>query len=271
MHSKINIPKPCSENWDLMTPTEQGRHCEKCVKTVHDVSFLTNEEVEEKYIENNGQLCVRVQSERVIHDPNPQKSLLKRLTYGVAATLAFFWLFIKNTVAQAQSDSTSTQEEPNDSISTNVKSFSKILLRGYVRDSLENTEGVAFASVIVSKDSNQIGYTVTNVEGMFVLELGGPFLSTDTLLLQIVSIGMKTVTQKFNPKDTIPVDVHMKEENVCLGTTEIIGRKRTFTGVVMGVLYWPNGKKRIVKRPLLDEYDTKTYHHDDLERLNLGR
>lgn len=33
---KINIPKPCHENWDLMTPNQHGRFCQVCAKSVKD-------------------------------------------------------------------------------------------------------------------------------------------------------------------------------------------------------------------------------------------
>ncbi len=41
----LRIDEPCHENWSLMTPMEQGRHCEKCCKTVFDFTSLPKEEV----------------------------------------------------------------------------------------------------------------------------------------------------------------------------------------------------------------------------------
>lgn len=39
------IKKPCSENWDKMTPNEQGRHCEKCALTVIDFTQMAEDEI----------------------------------------------------------------------------------------------------------------------------------------------------------------------------------------------------------------------------------
>jgi hypothetical protein len=36
MTYKINIPKPCHEDWNKFTPAEQGKHCQVCAKTVID-------------------------------------------------------------------------------------------------------------------------------------------------------------------------------------------------------------------------------------------
>ena len=41
---KLTIPESCTENWDKMTPNENGRFCLSCSKTVVDfTSMLPNE------------------------------------------------------------------------------------------------------------------------------------------------------------------------------------------------------------------------------------
>ena len=39
-HFYLFVPQPCHENWDLMTPTEQGRFCQSCRKEVRDFSQM---------------------------------------------------------------------------------------------------------------------------------------------------------------------------------------------------------------------------------------
>jgi hypothetical protein len=41
----ISIPQPCHENWNQMTPVEQGRHCIQCSKTVTDFTVMSNNEI----------------------------------------------------------------------------------------------------------------------------------------------------------------------------------------------------------------------------------
>ncbi|MDF2191813.1 carboxypeptidase-like regulatory domain-containing protein [Paraflavitalea sp. CAU 1676] len=41
----LNIPEPCHENWQQMTPNEQGRHCLSCQKTVVDFTLMSDQEV----------------------------------------------------------------------------------------------------------------------------------------------------------------------------------------------------------------------------------
>jgi hypothetical protein len=57
---EISIQKPCHENWDAMTPNEQGAFCGKCVKTVVDFSNKSIEEIKAFFIgKQNEKVCGR--------------------------------------------------------------------------------------------------------------------------------------------------------------------------------------------------------------------
>jgi hypothetical protein len=49
---KIHIPDPCFEDWDKMTPNEQGSFCKVCSKTVVDFSKRSENEIQQ-YIAAN--------------------------------------------------------------------------------------------------------------------------------------------------------------------------------------------------------------------------
>ncbi len=51
--SGLNIPKPCSQDWEGMTPDGQGRFCGSCNKTVVDFTKMNNHEIVE-YLKNQG-------------------------------------------------------------------------------------------------------------------------------------------------------------------------------------------------------------------------
>lgn len=65
MH-KITIPKPCHEKWDDMAPQGQGAFCGQCSKVVVDFTAMTDEEVQQYFIQHASEkLCGRFTSEQV--------------------------------------------------------------------------------------------------------------------------------------------------------------------------------------------------------------
>lgn len=87
MKSKqLKIDKPCSENWEKMTPTERGRFCDKCSKNVVDLTRKTPAEIFKIYKENKGSMCGRIRPSQLEHampEIGIQYSL--SLPYGKAA------------------------------------------------------------------------------------------------------------------------------------------------------------------------------------------
>jgi hypothetical protein len=53
MENKINIPKPCNQNWNSMTPDKNGKFCNSCNKTVVDFTKMENLEIQKYLIENS--------------------------------------------------------------------------------------------------------------------------------------------------------------------------------------------------------------------------
>lgn len=54
MENQINVPKPCSQNWNSMLPNKDGRFCNSCSKTVIDFTKMDIPEIKNYLIENSG-------------------------------------------------------------------------------------------------------------------------------------------------------------------------------------------------------------------------
>lgn len=54
MENQINVPKPCSQNWNSMLPNKDGRFCNSCSKTVVDFTKMEIPEIKNYLIENSG-------------------------------------------------------------------------------------------------------------------------------------------------------------------------------------------------------------------------
>ena len=63
---KISIPTPCHEDWNKMTPNQQGRHCDSCMKTVVDFTRMTDDEVKYFLLNNKEEhACGRFTSKQL--------------------------------------------------------------------------------------------------------------------------------------------------------------------------------------------------------------
>jgi hypothetical protein len=53
---KITIPKPCHEDWDKMTPNDNGRFCGSCSKNVVDFTNMLPDEIQ-MYFQQHSNVC----------------------------------------------------------------------------------------------------------------------------------------------------------------------------------------------------------------------
>lgn len=72
---KIRIPEPCSEDWNKMTPDENGKFCSVCVKSVVDFTNKSKREIEEYLLKNREiKICGRFKKSQIdsltIHIPS---------------------------------------------------------------------------------------------------------------------------------------------------------------------------------------------------------
>lgn len=64
---QLTVPNPCNENWDNMTPDDNGRHCSKCAKKVIDFTTMTTEQIQEIFTQKNtGGICGRFNKVQLI-------------------------------------------------------------------------------------------------------------------------------------------------------------------------------------------------------------
>ncbi|WP_316635458.1 hypothetical protein [uncultured Flavobacterium sp.] len=90
---KITIPEPCHENWDKMTPKDNGRFCLSCSKTVIDFTTMLPEEVQHFFIQNqNKNICGRFKKSQLdtITIQIPSRILYSQTNYHKMFLLALF-------------------------------------------------------------------------------------------------------------------------------------------------------------------------------------
>ena len=63
---KVTISKPCHEDWNKMTPTQQGAFCHKCQLNVRDFSKNSPAEIKTILLQNrNTKICGRISNSQL--------------------------------------------------------------------------------------------------------------------------------------------------------------------------------------------------------------
>ena len=83
---RLQLPQPCHENWDAMTPADQGRYCGACCKTVVDFSVMSDREIID-YVSRkaDGNTCARVQEaqlDRILQTP-PERTPARKYFWSL--------------------------------------------------------------------------------------------------------------------------------------------------------------------------------------------
>ncbi len=88
---KITIPEPCHENWDKMTPNENGRFCLSCSKTVVDFTSMLPDKIQQYFVSHKN-VCGRLKNEQLgeINIQIPSQILYNQTHYRKMFLLALF-------------------------------------------------------------------------------------------------------------------------------------------------------------------------------------
>ncbi len=183
---QLSIPEPCHENWQNMTPTDQGRFCNACAKEVIDFSTMTDIQVL-NYFTNitHEKVCGRAlpeQLERTISRPEQPK---KRLFWYWNYVVMFFMIFTKGNMAKAQGGiKPVTEMNPVNNLDVRgeiMKREKSRAINGKVTDA--NGNPVSFASIKikgtnggVSADAN--GKYSLRIRVGAILEIAGASFKT---------------------------------------------------------------------------------------------
>src|SRR5688572_21957860 len=55
----IRVAAPCTESWDAMRGDDKARFCTYCNRHVHNLSAISNDEIQRLVCESAGRLCIR--------------------------------------------------------------------------------------------------------------------------------------------------------------------------------------------------------------------
>jgi hypothetical protein len=100
---QLSIPEPCHQDWNKMTPNDQGRFCTSCSKTVVDFSNMSDAALMQ-YFENlkDSNVCGRVYTDQLDRSIVPAAKPRKKIFVYWQYLLAFVMMITKGQMAKAQ-------------------------------------------------------------------------------------------------------------------------------------------------------------------------
>ncbi len=207
------MPKPCLENWEVMTAVEKGKFCTSCQKKVLDFTKHSDLQIIEAFNKNQN-LCGRFLDNQVNRDLIFAK---EKSSLWLATTSAIISLIgIGNYEAQAQETIKIEQTDkklPTNSVTSPNKD--EIIISGIVTDS-----GGPLPGATITIKGTKIS-TQTDFNGKFSLTSKGK------AVLVFSFVGMET--KELYVTSSSSVNLEMKMSTMLMGEI-VIQKKRTFLG-----------------------------------------
>jgi len=200
--TSIQIPQPCAESWDSMTPTGPGRHCAACQKTVVDFTQKTDAEILAYLATAAGETCGRLsrdQQNRPLMPAAPGRPA-GRWRACLALTLAAWGLRASPAAAtHKQPAATTSSVQPRKKASPKPLPAPK-LLHGTVRDAATH-EPLAGVAVFLKGENRS---ATTDSAGRFRLRLPAQRPRTGrALVLHYAGYQSETVPVPATPAATL--------------------------------------------------------------------
>ncbi|OQP52038.1 hypothetical protein A4H97_25835 [Niastella yeongjuensis] len=240
----LNIPEPCHENWQNMTPQEQGRFCGSCQKVVVDFSVMTDKEVLDYFSKASQHVCGRFSNDQLNKEMTitPTK---KRVTWAYVWNVLVASVLVTKTYAQGKPQ---IKKQPVD---TTINERSQVV--GWTSTKLDPVETVipvTVKGVVLDAQTNLpvMGTSVTikgtkigssaNASGNFQLQVD----NKNGLELEVSRVGYEKQTMQLDKiADLKNVQILIKPAIEELETATVIAyastTKRVFWGGAVSKSY----------------------------------
>lgn len=215
----ITIPTPCHEDWDRMTPTEQGRYCAVCKKEIYDFTNYSNFHLI-KRLDNGQHICGRFNKMQL----DKELDSLKEINYARRIALLFGLTSLVASVQPVKAQDTKlatkqTQSDTTQQKNTTPEHHNKVLedsitIKGRI---LSFNDSLGLPGVNISGVGQNPEYSTTSdINGNFKITIPKRHF-TPKVELRFSYIGFESINYYVNQSDSY-LEVQMKEE-----TNELLG------------------------------------------------
>lgn len=231
---KFNIPNPCHESWQSMTPDGEGRFCQKCAKTVVDFTRHSRQEFEQYMASQKGRICGRVPA-AFLYQPVSKPGYFNAIERLRIFVLAFLMVFGAASLGISKSNSTLLQQEITAAYAPNLaEKGGDRYLRGRVYDTYaEDPAAAAIVSVFFGDELIDRVYADEN--GEFSIFIHPKYGAEPRLMIEVAWVGRKFAeSYQGDLSEILELQVESVESEYLLETVQISAWKGS--GILQGDL-----------------------------------
>lgn len=224
MKYKIQIPKPCNENWNEMTPTQKGMFCSNCKKEVINYEHYSNFQLA-KTISTSDGICGRFTIEQLDFELETNKNnYFQRigLAFGFTSLLLSTPIFSQTQKPKIEvNDKKETELTKVDTLNGTIE-FSGIIYEK-TRNAQQKFDSIPLPGVMIVQKGTKNGVQ-TNINGEYKIRI--PVNDFENNVILVCSyIGMPNKEIKLIP--TIRnVDIEMpKSIRIIVGEVIVVKKK----------------------------------------------
>ena len=238
---QLQIPEPCHEKWDKMTPGDNGRFCDSCQKTVHDFTGMSDAQLIAFFKKpSTGSLCGRFLDDQLGRNIEIPGKRIPWVKYLLQFTIPIFLTSLKG---QSQVNLSLKERTCSPTITSNEYRLAGRLgglaifddskkLKGRVIN--EQGNGISYASVYIKGTTEG---TNCDSSGNFELDISK---AEKKISLSVSCIGFSPVEKQINLKKdnfteivlTINASINKEVVVIAYGT---VGKLVTTTGSIATV------------------------------------
>jgi predicted RecA/RadA family phage recombinase len=218
----VHIPEPCHENWEKMTPVQQGRFCESCCKQVVDFSQMSDKQILGVLSKTTNKTCGRFsadQLERPIVQqaptPIPWKFFLS----------AFIPAFLLTNPGKVKAQVKGKMVANTETVSIRIGGVASITRDQQIFGRVTDVKGnpMQGATVLVKGTSKRV---VTDANGSFSLSaLSG----SKKIMIEVNCVGYISKLVEVRQDRNTPVKIRFTEADaITLGEVVVVGNYSSY-------------------------------------------
>jgi hypothetical protein len=157
---QLQIPTPCHENWDDMSPVKKGRFCSSCQKQVVDFSRMSDREVAMFFKKpSTGSVCGRFMEDQLNKDIEIPKKRIPWVKYFFQFLLPGFLISMR---ATAQGKVKVTKEDPAKVVCSS-RTLGEVSFKPTMGDTIIAAP-LLTTTLGIKRDPKERGYVTTNLQ-----------------------------------------------------------------------------------------------------------